>query len=94
MDQELKEQFDKLGKRFDSVESFLFKHMTTKEELQEMRSELADKKDIDRVLTAVDGIAKQMNDYNQNLPAINQQLRNINDWIKLASEKIGIHYDG
>jgi hypothetical protein len=73
------------------------KNLATKKDLdnfvtKEDAKEFATKADINRVLTAVDGIAKQMQTYNEELPAIQQQLRNINDWIKQASPKIGVEY--
>ena len=75
----LDQKFEKFDVRFDNLHKFLAENMVTKAELQEMRSELAGKKDIDKVLTAVDDIAKQMNDHNQERPAVQQELRNIND---------------
>ena len=92
MDQELKDQFEKINTRFDSLTTFLQQHMLTKAELQEMRSELADKKDIDRVLTAVDAIAKRSKDYDENVIIALSRLDRIEQWIQDAAKKLGIEY--
>ena len=82
----------KVDQKFKHLHKFLNQNMLTKTEFEEIRKELADKTDIDRVLTSIDGIAKQMNIYNAELPAITLQIKNINDWIQEASKKIGIKY--
>jgi hypothetical protein len=92
MDQELREQFEKMDKRFDTLTTFLQRNMMTKAELQDMRSELADKKDIDRVLTAVDAIAKRSKDYDENVTVALSKLERIEHWIQDAAKKLGIKY--
>lgn len=88
MDQELREQFEKMDKRFDAI----IQNMVTKTELQEIRLELADKKDIDRVLTAVDAIAKRSKDYDENVTIALSKLERIEHWIQDAAKKLGIKY--
>jgi hypothetical protein len=75
-----------------TLRGFLSEHMLTKTEFAEIRTQLADKNDVNQILTSVDGIAKQMATYNQELPAITHQLQTITDWIREASKKIGVEY--
>jgi hypothetical protein len=42
--------------------------------------------------TCKNGWAKQVHVYNKELPAIKHQIQTINDWIRLAAEKIGVDY--
>jgi hypothetical protein len=83
-----------LDQKFENLHGFLGEHMATKTDLEELRSELASKEDINQVITAVDGIAKQMQTYNEEMPAIQQQLRDMKDWIMEAAKKIGVEYKG
>jgi hypothetical protein len=82
------ERFKQTDKRLDAI----IENMVTKTDLEETLKNYADKNDVNRILTAVDGIAKQMTIYNQELPAITHQLQTITDWIKEASKKIGVEY--
>jgi hypothetical protein len=93
MDQELKDQFERIDQRFNKMDKrfeVIIQNMVTKAELEEMRSELADKKDIDRVLTAVDAIAKRSKDYDENVTVALSKLERIEHWIEDAAKKIGI----
>ncbi len=59
---------------------------------EKLRSELADKKYIDKIINAVDGLAKQVKDFNQEMPAVKEQVQGINDWIKKVEPKVGVPY--
>jgi hypothetical protein len=89
MDQDTKHSFDRLDTRLDVITTNMF----TKDDAEEMRAVLADKADINRLLNATDFIAKQMHNYNQELPAIKHQIQNMNDWIQAAAKKIGVEYN-
>src|SRR5262249_46861472 len=82
--QQIDERFEHTDKRLNAI----IENMVTKTELKETLKNYADKQDVNQILTSVDGLAKQISIYNQELPAITHRLQTITDWIKEASKKI------
>jgi hypothetical protein len=82
------------SKKLDQIMKFLCEQMPTKEDLKEFATKADIQTESNKVLSAVDGIAKQMQTYNDELPAIQQQLREMKDWIMEAAKRIGVEYKG
>ena len=78
----------------DSLRTFLNRHVPTKDDLKEFATKADIKAETNNVLTAIDGLAKQTMKTNEELPAIQNQLTNMKDWILEASKKIGMEYKG
>ncbi|MGH9826125.1 MAG: hypothetical protein ACREDR_23085, partial [Blastocatellia bacterium] len=79
----LEQQFNKIDERFRHTDKRLdaiIHNMVTKADLEETLKDFADKADVDRILTSVDGIAKHVKIYSEELPAITHRLQTITDW--------------
>lgn len=86
MDQDLKQQLDK-------IEKFLMEHMVTKEEFSEHKTQVAEIKDSVRKLTdAVEGLATLVKKYTDEHTTLKHQIMVMQDWIRKASEKLGIEF--
>lgn len=62
----------------------------TKEDLATLELKFDQK--FDKIITALDGIAKNMLDYHQEAAANRTRLERMEEWIKQAAEKIGLQY--
>lgn len=86
MDVELKEQLDRM-------EKFMFGQLATKQELSDISEKLtALTESVSKLTTAVDNLAKRINDFDQEHKALKHQVTVMQDWIRKASEKIGIDF--
>jgi hypothetical protein len=81
-----------ISTKLENLQNFLREHMPTKAKMQQMRSELADKADVDRILTVADKIAKNSEDYRIEVTALSQRIEEMEGWIKQAAPKLGIEY--
>ena len=77
MDADIKEQFDTLNARFDSMQFFMMEHVVTKQELEDRLSDLPTKQDFQTLVSAVDGYAKQVNDANQEILILGEKANRI-----------------
>ena len=100
MDSELTKSFEEIDTRLDKTDQRL-SHvenrlasiaatMFTRADADEMRGEF--NSGINQVLTAVDGLAKQVGDFNTEFPAIKHQSQTMGDWVRIAAKKIGVPY--
>ena len=67
--------------------------MVTKEEFSELSGKVNTlTESVNQLTTAVANLAKQVHDYGQEHSAMKHQLLMMQDWIRKASEKIGIEF--
>lgn len=86
MDQELKQQLDRM-------EKFLFEHVATKEELSELEVKVGNlTESINRLTSTVENLATQVKNFSQEHIVMKQQMLAMQEWIRKASEKIGIEF--
>lgn len=84
MDKETKQEFKKVYNRFDKVDqrfAAIIKNMATKQDLADLREEMATKDDVNRILTVVDAYAKQSKDYFQEVKFMGARLDRIENKI-------------
>lgn len=81
----MKRGFDDVDKRFESVFSLLMEK-PDRDELKEK----ADKKDIDRLLTAIDNYASKADTYFQEMLMLSHKVDRLERWILQIAEKINI----
>jgi len=62
----------------------------TRERFNEVILNLADKKDVDKILTAVDGYAKKVDTYAQEMIMIAHKVDRHEKWILQIAEKLGV----
>lgn len=86
MDQEQKEQLDK-------IEKFLFEKVALKEDLFEL-TERVDKVEraISRLTDSVDKLTIAINKVVEDHTVLKHQMAAVQDWIREASKKIGIEF--
>ncbi len=63
---------------------------STKEDLASLELKFSQK--FDSVITALDAVAKNMKDYHQEATVNRHRLERVEDWVKLAAQKIGLEY--
>lgn len=90
MDAEIKQEFNNL-------KDFLRENMVTKEEFTDFNKENSAKlsaltESINKLTTAVDNLAKRINDFDQEHKALKHQVSVMQDWIREASKKVGIEF--
>ncbi len=68
----------------------LIEDFVTREEFNEKISGLADKKDVNKILTAVDGYAKKVDTYAQEMTMIAHKVERHEKWILQIAEKLGV----
>jgi predicted nuclease with TOPRIM domain len=86
MDQEIR-------KEFENLREFLRENMATKQDLQDLRSEVATKEEL-RVLTnSIDAYAKLAKDYFEEMTVLSGRVKRMEAWIQRAAEKIGVRYE-
>ena len=86
MDQEISKQLAELKK-------FIMEHMPTKAELQNLRSELADKNDMDKLYNALDGYAKETRNFNDEKDILKHKVDRMEEWVKEVPNKVGVKYE-
>ena len=82
-----------LEEKVDFLIDFVQTKVATKEEL----NHLATKKDLtsleNRLITQIDGLAKQIKDYHQEMIMFTRKVERMEAWIKKVSTKVGIPYE-
>ena len=63
---------------------------STKEDLASLELKFGEK--FDKVITVLDGVAKNMQEYHQEATVNRNRLERMEDWIKQAANKIGLEY--
>jgi len=77
---------------FKTLRDFLRKNMVTKQDLEELRSEVATKEEL-RVLTkTIDGLVKMVKDFYQEVTMMSVRMTRMEAWIQKAANKIGVEY--
>jgi len=70
--------------------------LATAEEMKagfgQLREELADKEDINKVYNAADAFFKQTLTYHQEMLALREQMQTVQLWIKTAAPKVGVEF--
>jgi tRNA U34 5-carboxymethylaminomethyl modifying GTPase MnmE/TrmE len=100
MDKETKQEFKKVNgqlskiiNQIDRLASFIRTHVALKIDLEELDNKFASKADVDKILTAVDGIAKQTLKNNDELKIVAAKTTRIEGWITdVAAPKLGLKY--
>lgn len=86
MSQDIKEQLDRM-------ETFLQKHMVTKEEFSELKLEVSEvKESVSKLITSVDGLVKLVKDMLEEHTSMKHQLLMMQDWMRKAADKVGIEF--
>lgn len=92
--------FEGIDKRFDSFEKDvddkfirLFDVFATKEDLQEMRKEMATKNDIHQLLMAVDSYAKRSDTYFQEMVMLSHKVDRHERWFQIFAERLGLNLE-
>jgi len=89
MDQETKNEFK-------SLRDFLRENMVTKQELtqqiDQLRSEVVTKEDLRALTTIIDGLAKLVKDFYQEVTIMTARMTRMEDWIQQAAREIGVEY--
>jgi len=96
MDQDLKNEFDRLDQRFETLLDFLRRNVPTKEELTQeldkLRTDVATKDEL-RVLTnSIDAYAKIAKDYFQEVTVMGARVNRMEAWIQSTAAKLGVEY--
>jgi archaellum component FlaC len=94
-------QFDKkftgINGKFNRLYKFLIDNMVTKvefnQELDRVRNGMATKTSMEILRTAVDNLAKRVNDNYQESKAHTHQITTLTEWVGRASKKIGVDYN-
>ena len=81
-----------LDQKFENLQTFLGQHMVTKAELNEMRTDLADKSDISRLYNVIDAFIKETRTYHQEMQVLRYQVQTMQEWIQQVAAKIGVEY--
>lgn len=89
-----------LEEKVDFLIDFVQTKVVTKEDLTKVENRLekmieqkADKSDITRLTTQIDGLAKQIKDYHQEMVMFVRKVERMEAWIKKVSLKVGIPYE-
>lgn len=89
-----------LEEKVDFIVEFIQTKLVTKDELEQSENRLkklidikADKADIARLTTQIDGLAKQIKDYHQEMIMFTRKVERMEAWIKKVSLKVGIPYE-
>lgn len=92
-----------LEEKVDFIVDYLQTKVATKEDLNKVDTRLskvetlldtkADKSDIQKITTQIDGLAKQVKDYHQEMVMFVHKVERMEAWIKKVSQKIGIPYE-
>jgi predicted DNA binding CopG/RHH family protein len=88
MDQDLKD----LNKRLDKLTTFIEQNMLTKQELEDLRSDLPNREDFANLQSSVDGFAKGFLTTEQELRITSARTLHMEDWVRKAAKKIGVIY--
>lgn len=88
MDQDLKN----LNKRLDKLTTFIEQNMLTKQELEDLRSDLPNREDFANLQSSVDGFAKGFLTTEQELRITSARTLHMEDWVRKAAKKIGVIY--
>lgn len=93
MDKEIKVEFKKINTTLEGLVKFLHKEMPVRSDL----ADLASKTDLtgakSEILTSVDGLAKQVTIYHQEMLVLSRRLDRIEVWIRKIEAKTGIKVD-
>ncbi len=93
MDTELKEQFEKIDKRFDNLTSFLQNNMVTKEELNALSGKVTKlEESVNRLTEAVEKLTVAVQNITKEHTVIKHQILIMQDWMRKAAEKIGVEF--
>lgn len=90
------QQHDDISKRLDNLTSFLRENMVTKQELTEqidqLRSEVVTKEELRALTTTIDGLAKIVKDFYQEVTIMSARVTRMEAWIHQAARQIGVEY--
>ncbi|MFA5990931.1 MAG: hypothetical protein WC794_01640 [Candidatus Doudnabacteria bacterium] len=93
MEKEIKTEFKKINTTLEGLVKFLHKDIPTRQEMSDLLKEKADKTDINKILSSVDGLAKQVTIYHQEMLVLSRRLDRIEVWIRKIEAKTGIKVD-
>lgn len=82
-----------LEEKVDFLIDFVQTKVVTKDYLDGRLTEKADKSDIVRLTSQIDGLAKQIKDYHQEMIMFTRKVERMESWIKKVSAKVGIPYE-
>lgn len=82
-----------LEEKVNFIIDFLNNEIVTKDYLDKKLEEKSDKSDINRLTTQIDGLAKLIKDYHQEMVILVHRVERMEMWIKKASVKLGIPYE-
>jgi uncharacterized protein YigA (DUF484 family) len=85
MDQAIKD----INKRLDKLTPFIEQNMLTKQELDDLRSDLPTRADFANLLSSVDGIAKRFSNQGDEMLIIGERTSRMEKWIQQEAKKIG-----
>ncbi|MDD4989992.1 MAG: hypothetical protein PHW31_01635 [Candidatus Pacebacteria bacterium] len=100
MEKDLSELIEYLDKKFSGVDKHfeevdekfdrLFDVFATKEDLQEVKKEMATKDNANQLLTSVDAYAHKADAFFQEMVALSHQYNRHEKWIQMLAEKLGV----
>jgi hypothetical protein len=96
MDQDLKNEFNRIDQRFDSLLDFMRRNVPIKEELtlelEKLRSEVATKDELRILTNSIDTYAKIAKDYFQEVTVMGARVSRMEAWIQSTAAKLGVEY--
>ena len=87
MDKDFSELIQYLDEKFGKIDTKL---VGVEEKLDELDKKKADKKDINNLMTAIDGYAKKADTYFQEMVMLAHKVDRHEKWIRQIAEKLGI----
>lgn len=82
-----------LEEKVDFLINFMQTEVVTKNYLHGFTADFARKSDIIKIQNQIDGLAKQIKDYHQEMVMFVHKVERMEAWIKKVSQKIGIPYE-
>lgn len=82
-------RFDSHDKQFDKIMAFMLKRFDQIERTLETK---ADKKDLDRIMNALDSVVRRQETWEQEYLASGNQLGRIQDWAEKVAPKVNVKF--
>lgn len=93
MEKATRAELKNLHTKLDGLVKFLHKEMPARQEVFNLLEEKADKSDVNKILTSIDSLAKQVTVYHQEMLVITRRIDRIEAWMKKVEAKVGIKAD-
>jgi hypothetical protein len=85
-----------ISQRLDNLTTFLRENMVTKQELTEqidqLRLEVVTKEELRALTATIDGLAKIVKDFYQEVTIMSARVTRMETWIQQAANQIGVEY--